>query len=126
MVSHFGLYLISIASGVRVAACVFGIVTLSVSLIAVFLGGFFLETNEEVGSFRERFKQTLVIGTATTLFGLMVPNSREMAAIYVVPKIANSESLAEIGQSVKTLFVEWAEELRPSKGKEKDDGQQGN
>lgn len=54
----------------------------------------------------------LVIGIAIDVF---VPNTKEMAAILVVPRIANSESLSDIADGVKTLAVEWLEELRPGK-----------
>lgn len=46
---------------------------------------------------------------------VLTPTKREMAAIIVVPRIANSETVAEIGDGVKTLAVEWLEELRPNK-----------
>lgn len=55
---------------------------------------------------------TLVLGIAV---GVFVPNTKEMAAIWVVPKLANSESLSDIADGVKTLAVEWLEELRPGK-----------
>lgn len=53
-----------------------------------------------------------VIGCLTSAF---VPNTKEMAAIWVVPKLANSESVSEIADGIKTLAVEWLEELRPGK-----------
>ena len=53
-----------------------------------------------------------VLGFAITVFA---PNTNEMAAIWVVPKLANSESVSEIADGVKTLAVEWLEELRPGK-----------
>lgn len=49
------------------------------------------------------------------VFLVLTPTRREMAAIIVVPRIANSETVAEIGDGVKTLAVEWLEELRPDK-----------
>ena len=53
-----------------------------------------------------------LLGFAMAVF---VPNTKEMAAIWVVPKLANSESVSEIADGVKTLAVEWLEELRPGK-----------
>lgn len=58
------------------------------------------------------FISTLVLGIAVNVF---VPNTKEMAAIWVVPKLANSESLSDIADGVKTLATEWLEELRPGK-----------
>lgn len=54
----------------------------------------------------------LAIGIAVCVF---VPNTKEMAAILVVPRIANSESLTGISDGIKTLATEWLEELRPGK-----------
>lgn len=54
----------------------------------------------------------VLLGFAITIF---VPNTKEMAAIWVVPKLANSESVSEIADGIKTLAVEWLEELRPGK-----------
>ena len=54
----------------------------------------------------------VLLGFAIVIF---VPNTKEMAAIWVVPKLANSESVSEIAGGVKTLAVEWLEELRPGK-----------
>lgn len=53
-----------------------------------------------------------LLGLAITVF---VPNTKEMAAIWVVPKLANSESVLEIADGIKTFAVEWLEELRPGK-----------
>ena len=45
-----------------------------------------------------------------------VPSTRQMAAIIVVPKIANSEKIQLAGNKLYDLAVEWMDELRPSKG----------
>ena len=54
------------------------------------------------------------ISVATCVF---VPTTREMAAIYVVPKIANSETVKDLGEGIVTLAREWIQELRPNKTK---------
>ena len=46
---------------------------------------------------------------------VFVPTTREMAAIYVVPKIANSETVKDLGEGIVTLAREWIQELRPNK-----------
>ena len=46
---------------------------------------------------------------------VFVPSTKEMAAIYVVPKIANSQTVKDLGEGVVTLAREWLEELRPAK-----------
>jgi hypothetical protein len=44
-----------------------------------------------------------------------IPSSKQMAAVMVVPKIANSEKVQTIGNKVYDLAVEWMEELKPNK-----------
>jgi hypothetical protein len=54
----------------------------------------------------------LMISLAISAF---VPSTRQMAAIMIVPKIANSEKVQTIGNKVYDLAVEWMEELKPNK-----------
>ena len=56
-----------------------------------------------------------VIGMIFAATCVFVPSTREMAAIYVVPKIANSQTVKDLGEGVVTLASEWLEELRPAK-----------
>lgn len=61
---------------------------------------------------------TLAIALAAVAFALVaafVPTTRQMAAILVVPKIANSEKVQTVGNKLYDLAVEWMDELRPTK-----------
>lgn len=49
---------------------------------------------------------------------VFIPSTKQMAAIMIVPKIANSEKVQTIGNKVYDLAVEWMEELKPTKGSE--------
>lgn len=44
-----------------------------------------------------------------------VPTTKEMCAILVIPKIANSQEVQGLGSEVVTLAREWLNELRPAK-----------
>ena len=63
-------------------------------------------------------RRTSIVVLVTSLVLIFAPTKKEMAAIIVIPRIANSETVAEIGDGVKTLAVEWLEELRPNKKEE--------
>ena len=52
-----------------------------------------------------------IFGTVVNLF---VPSTKEMAAIIIIPKVANSEKIENIGNGLYNLALEWMEELRPS------------
>lgn len=42
-----------------------------------------------------------------------VPTTKEMAAVIVIPKVANSESVQGLGEGVVELAKSWMEELKP-------------
>jgi uncharacterized membrane protein len=89
-------------------------------LLTLGLLGSFVVTADEIGEpFSSFWKKVVrVAALALVVSGtvlVLTPTKREMAAIIVLPRIANSETVAEIGDGVKTLAVEWLEELRPNK-----------
>lgn len=60
----------------------------------------------------------LMISTSVIIF---MPTTKEMAAILIVPKIANSEKVQTVGNKLYDLAVEWMDNLKPNneKGQEK-------
>ena len=44
-----------------------------------------------------------------------MPTAKEFAAMIVVPRVANSESLQDIGTGIVGLAKAWLEELKTSK-----------
>lgn len=63
-------------------------------------------------------KKVIVIAAVSLLGLLFIPSTKQMAAIMIVPKIANSEKVQTIGNKVYDLAVEWMEELAPNKESE--------
>jgi hypothetical protein len=55
------------------------------------------------------------VGIVFLVVNCLLPTTREMAAILVVPRIANSEKVQTVGNHLYDLAVEWMEELRPAK-----------
>lgn len=55
-----------------------------------------------------------IVMIAVTTF---TPSTRQMAAILIVPRIANSEKVQQAGNKLYELAVEWMDELKPSKEK---------
>ena len=45
----------------------------------------------------------------------VLPSTKQMAAIMIIPKIANSEKVEKIGNGLYDLAVEWMNELKPTK-----------
>lgn len=56
----------------------------------------------------------ILVATVVTF----IPTTKQMAAIMIVPRLANSERVQNIGNKVYDLAVEWMEELKPTKGSE--------
>lgn len=44
-----------------------------------------------------------------------IPSTKEMAAVIIIPKVANSEKIQGLNTKIYDLAVEWMEELRPQK-----------
>lgn len=82
----------------------------------------FYTTEEEAAKYRKFGKRLLsrtkwcmaawIVSMSALLF---LPTTKEMAAILVVPKVANSEKVQEMGGRLYDLAVEWMEELHPAK-----------
>ena len=45
---------------------------------------------------------------------MLIPTTKEMAIIYVVPKILNNKAVTEMPGKLLNLSSEWVEELRPA------------
>ena len=118
MITPSLIYLITRLDSVRQAAG--GLCVLSVLAVAAGFFVLFVCTDEDVPDplrsiWRNVTRVAAVVLAVSGLVLVLTPTKREMAAIIVVPRIANSETVAEIGDGVKTLAVEWLEELRPGK-----------
>lgn len=59
------------------------------------------------------------IPIAGMVLSCLVPTTREMAAILIVPRIANSEKVQQAGNKIYDLAVEWMDELKPNKNNNK-------
>ena len=68
-------------------------------------------------------KTTLVMGVIVFVsmlllsigIAIFVPSTKQAAAIIVIPKIANSQNVKDLGTGVVELAKEWIVELKPKK-----------
>ena len=63
-----------------------------------------------IPSLRRVFLWFAISSIALLTAGIFIPTTKEAAAIIVVPKIANSESVAEISTVVKDAAIKWLKE----------------
>ncbi|MBQ1203574.1 MAG: hypothetical protein IIX61_07215 [Loktanella sp.] len=59
-----------------------------------------------------------VLAVILLIANCLLPTTKEMAAILIIPRVANSEKVQTVGNHLYDLACEWMEELRPAKGKE--------
>ena len=62
-----------------------------------------------------RSRRVFAICVVTMFCESLIPSTKEMAAIIVVPRIANNERLQEAGNRLFDLAAAWMEELSPKK-----------
>lgn len=61
---------------------------------------------------------TFIVWLPLRLASTLLPTTKEMAIIYVVPKIINNEIVSKIPDKLLNLSSEWIEELRPKNVKQ--------
>ena len=118
MITPSLIYWITRLDAIREGAglvCFFCVLLTGAGLFALFVCAADSVDDPFPGMWRNVTRCAVVLFFVSGLVRVLTPTKQEMAAIIVVPRIANSETVAEIGDGVKTLAVEWLEELRPNK-----------
>jgi hypothetical protein len=62
------------------------------------------------------------VGILLYILLVMVPTTKQMAAIFIVPRIANSEKVQQAGNRLYDLAVDWMDELKPNKNNKEGTG----
>lgn len=57
----------------------------------------------------------LVFAMSNSFLFHMLPTTKQMAAVIVVPRVVNNEKMQMAGNKLYDLAVEWMDELRPKK-----------
>ena len=57
----------------------------------------------------------LVVSVSLVVLNVLLPTAKEMAAIVVIPKVANSEAVQGLGNGLVDLARQWMAELSPAK-----------
>lgn len=59
--------------------------------------------------------KTAIVATVLATLAVLTPTTKEAAAIIVIPKVANSESVQQLGDGIIDLANQWLKELAPKK-----------
>jgi hypothetical protein len=105
----------------------FIIFLLFILAVGYFIAGCVLQDPDFSDSTHKRGKKFIktspplaIIAVVLLFVNCLIPSTRSMAAILIVPCIANSEKVQTAGNHLYDLAVEWMEELRPAKNKNGD------
>ena len=116
-VTPFAVYLISRLDAINILLIVLTIV--SVAICVLYMTVFFASAADEgwessVPTRMRRFILWPILALlASSILFILVPTTRDAAAMFVIPKIANSQTVNELGESIVVLAKEWCEELSP-------------
>ncbi len=92
---------------------------LSALLVAAAVVALVLSFDSYTLATRQKGRKVCICLAITALFLLTaataIPNTKQMAAILVLPKIINSDRAQKIPGRIMDLGMEWVEELRPVK-----------
>jgi len=86
--------------------------------IATFIGGItaFIGTNvENANKWIRVSKKVAVIGFVMIILGILTPTTKEAAAIIIIPKLANSETLKRECGEIYNLAKDWLTNLSEDK-----------
>ena len=104
----------------------FIIFLLAVLALGLLILGLTLQNLHEVNDEGRRFGRKMInaspfvaaLSVMLLIANCLLPTTKEMAAILIIPRVANSEKVQTVGNHLYDLACEWMEELRPAKGKE--------
>jgi uncharacterized membrane protein HdeD (DUF308 family) len=110
-ITAFDIYLIGIVDPLIVSLQVTGVLSLIMGFIAFVYAMLDQEAQEHVWT----KKLLLVVPFLLLMLSGFVPNSRTLAAMYLVPRIANNESVVNITQNSLSILeqkmMEWLKEI---------------
>jgi len=117
MIDPFTLYLIIILDSVCLLFKILWIMSAAASAVSVIV--YFCKMDEyQVGRLQEmptiKGHKTHIFVSLCVFFlvaNTLVPNTKQMAAIYVIPAVANNENIQELGGNVLELSNEWIESM---------------
>ena len=121
MITKSQMYWMTRLDGIHDCMILFFLFTIFsvVGVVVSYAISFASEATEERDVFNMSLKIRKICGwiffvclSVDILVEIFVPTTKEMAAIYIVPKIVNSEKIRNVGNQVYELAVQWMEEQK--------------
>lgn len=108
MITPFQMYLIVKSADIAAGLFVFGIIGIGFGAVLVFAAA-------DTGKLKPRRFLVLLGGLLALAVGTLIPDAKQIAAIYLVPRILNSYKAKALPDKLMDLGEEWIKELRPGK-----------
>ena len=123
--STWMMYLLVMMDNVKCLLLIFAIVSGSIWIASLIIGALRLsecDSDEEAKITKQHIDFVKRITPITLIFILLslgTPNSKQLVAIWLVPKMANAvqanEQMQELPDNILNLANEWIEAMRPEK-----------
>lgn len=140
MITHSALYWITRLDPLKSMFCGFsisiGIIGLALFILGVIFKAIYLDkmsgvSEEEADKLQSKYVSRhswmfrngvgLIVGMFVLIcLNTLTPTMKEMAVIVVIPKVANSQPVQDIGEGIVNLAKDWMKELSP-KGASKEE-----
>ncbi len=103
---RFLLYLIAICDDINLVCSMFLYLILPTAL--VFYGISRAMGDEDFALIRTWLKRVIFWSIIMVGIGVAVPNTKEMAVIYIIPKLASNEQVSQLPENLLILVNDWA------------------
>ena len=90
-------------------------VTLTISSAIILSDASGEDTVAKAKKAANRAAWAMSIGVFILIISNLIPSTKQLAAIYLLPKIVENRQITELPDKAVTLANEWLEELRPKK-----------
>ena len=116
-VTPLAVYLISRLDAINILLIILTLVSVAICVLSI--AAIFASAAEEgwessVPTIMRRFIRWPILALlASSILLILVPTTKDAAAIIVIPRIANSQTVNELGEAIVGLAKEWCEELKP-------------
>lgn len=122
-ITPFTVYLISRLTplhNVAEATAVISAIVSGFSLIVLFVTTAEDGWEDGVPAALRRFvRWPIALALVSLVVSVLTPTTKDAAAMIVLPRIANSQSVQELGDTVVELAKAWCEEFKPKKAEDK-------
>lgn len=122
-VTPLAVYLISRLDTINILLIVLTIVSVTICLLSFILILVMADSEgweSSVPTNMRRFIRWPILALlASSILLILVPTTQDAAAMLVIPRIANSQTAKELGESIVGLAKEWIVGLKPKKKEEK-------